>query len=703
MDEQESQEFSLEDILKEFGGGDPAEEVPEPEAPGEEPAAEVPTEEPAAEVPTEEPAAEAEEAPEEPETVTGDTVRMDDVTKKLGDTQRLDTRQLHALSQKAPEEAAGEPEAEAPEEPEAEEPEQEPFAPGWEPEYEQPMGEYVPPEPIVFHPHSRLKELKRKLVAGPEKRYYDLSELGLGRLQLAIVFGLIITLLSSLSLILYTVGAISQGQIRFMVYSQVLALLISALLGAYRLMDGVDDLFHGRFSLNTTLVFMFLICLADGILGLKDKRIPFCAAFCLETTMALWAEFQRRNTEMGQMDTMRKASRLDSVVKTENFHEGRPGFQRSQGEVEDFMDHYTAPSGPEKALSHYALAALIGSVAIGVAAGILHGYAFGVHAAAAALLAAVPATGFVTLTRPMAVLEKRLHRLGTVLCGWRGVLGMCGSACVPVGDADLFPGGSVKMNGVKFFGNRDRDQVIAYGTALIAAEGGGLTPVFDQLLDSNNGRHYPVENLRSYGNGGLGGEVNGEPVLVGVLSFMREIGVDMPEGTRVNQAVYVAIDGELCGVFAITYGKVRSSAAGLTTLCGYRRLTPVLTSRDFMLTESFLRSKFGVNTRRIEFPDRATRFALSGREPDPEAPALALTTQEGLAPMAFAITGARALRTASRLGVGMHMLAGILGLGIVGLLGILGSLELLSPVNLLLYELVWMIPGLLITEWTRSV
>ena len=71
--------------------------------------------------------------------------------------------------------------------------------------------------------------------------------------------------------------------------------------------------------------------------------------------------------------------------------------------------------------------------------------------------------------------------------------------------------------------------------------------------------------------------------------------------------------------------------------------------------------------------------------------------------MAFAITGARALRTASRLGVGMHMLAGILGLGIVGLLGILGSLELLSPVNLLLYELVWMIPGLLITEWTRSV
>jgi hypothetical protein len=37
------------------------------------------------------------------------------------------------------------------------------------------------------------------------------------------------------------------------------------------------------------------------------------------------------------------------------------------------------------------------------------------------------------------------------------------------------------------------------------------------------------------------------------------------------------------------------------------------------------------------------------------------------------------------------------------LLGLLGAEELLTPMNFLLYELLWMIPGLLITEWTRSV
>jgi hypothetical protein len=164
----------------------------------------------------------------------------------------------------------------------------------------------------------------------------------------------------------------------------------------------------------------------------------------------------------------------------------------------------------------------------------------------------------------------------------------------------------------------------------------------------------------------------------------------------------VAIDGELGGVFAVNYGKNRGSAMGLGALCGYRSLTPVLTCSDFMLTESFLRSKFGVNTRRIAFPAPEARKELSAKKPEAEMPALALTTGEGILGMAFAVTGARTLRTASVLGVALHMIAGILGLVIVALLAVVGAEELLTAENLMLFELLWMVPGLLITEWTRN-
>ena len=70
---------------------------------------------------------------------------------------------------------------------------------------------------------------------------------------------------------------------------------------------------------------------------------------------------------------------------------------------------------------------------------------------------------------------------------------------------------------------------------------------------------------------------------------------------------------------------------------------------------------------------------------------------------AYAVTGAKALRTATKLGVIIHLLGGILGLIIMLVLAILGNTELLTPTNILLYQLVWAIPGLLVTEWTRTV
>ena len=243
---------------------------------------------------------------------------------------------------------------------------------------------------------------------------------------------------------------------------------------------------------------------------------------------------------------------------------------------------------------------------------------------------------------------------------------------------------------------------MAYSTAVVKADGGGLTPLFEQMLTSRNGRRYKVENLRLYGDGGIGGEVCGEPVLVGMLGFLKDMGVEIPAGTMVNQAVYVAVDGELCGVFAVSATRTKAATSGLNTLCSYRNLQPVMATGDFLLTEEFLREKFGVNTRRVGFPNFQARTEMSKKEIEADMPVLALATRDGLAAYAYAVTGARALRTASRIGMIIHLIGGGLGLAIILLLALLNAGGLMTPVNMLLYQLVWMIPGLLITEWTRS-
>lgn len=621
---------------------------------------------------------------------------------ELGDTIRLDTIAAVVGSNEADKEPAPEPqETEVPPAPAEEK--AEPYSDQWEPEYEQPIGEYIPPQPIQFHPRSRLRELKRKLIAGPEKRYYELSELGLGKMQLGIFCSLLVVLLSSGATALYAAGLVGEHRMKLMVFSQFFAILLSAFLGRHQILSGISDLFHLRFSLNSTLVFTLAACCMDGLFCLRELRVPCCAAFCLQVLMAQWAAYHRRHTEMGQMDTLRRATHLDSLVPEDAYYDNCRGLLRGEGQVEDFMDTYMQRTAMEKTLSVYGLVALLVSIASGITAGILHSSpSFGVQVLAVSLLAAIPATAFISQTRPMAILQRRLHAVGAVLCGWQGIKAMCGRVAFPLDHEDLFPAGSCQLNGVKFYGSRDPDAVVAYTTALVNAGGGGLVPLFDYLLDSRNGRHYHAEMVHHY-HGGLGGEVMGESVLVGTSDFLKTMGVEIPQGTRVNQAVYAAIDGELCGLFAISYAKDKATAAGLGTLCGYRRLYPTLISNDFLLTESFLRSRFSINTRRMAFPERQVRQSLAEKAADPQRRAAALITGTGLAPFAYAVSGARMMRIAGVLGVVVHMLGGIVGLLMMLALAVLGVTWLLTPENMLLYTLVWMVPGLLFTEWTRSI
>ena len=688
--EKKIQEFDLEDILREFG------DHPEDTADNSNETESVTSVEPEASEAIPEPPAPSAPTPQ-PENmgdtrvlpkISEETIRFHAVAsapvepKPMDQTQRIVVPEVNGAS------ATKKPE---------------PFSGEWEPEYEQPMGKYVPPQPIPFKPKSRLRELKRKLIAGPEKRFYELSEQGVGKVQIAMILSLVVVLLSAGATVMYEMGMVPPDRMKLMIFGQFFAMLVSALLGAYQLMEGIGDLFRFRISLNTLLVITFGVCVADGVLCLQELRVPCCAAFSLQVTMSLWSAYHKRVTEMGQMDSLRKAVQLDRLSTVPDYFQGRSGIVRGEGQVEDFMDSYNQPTTPEIVISVYCVLSVLAAVAAGVVGNMNHGISAGIQAASVTMLAAAPASFFVSQSRPWALLQKRLHDLGTVLCGWRGVKGLSKKLVFPMGHEDLFPLGTSKMNGVKFYGGRDPDQVVAYTTALIEANGGGLLPLFEQLLESRNGSHYDAENLRAYDQGGIGGEVCGEPVLVGVLPFMKDMGVEIPEGIRVNQAVYVAIDGELCGLFAITYERDQRIAVALRTLCSYGGLQAVLVTEDFMLTESFVRGKFGVRTRRLVFPEPDVRQQLRKAVPEEDVTALALMTREGLAPMAFAVTGARVLRTACIWGAAIHILAGILGIAMMLILTWFGSLHLLTPANMFLYELVWLIPGLLITEWTRSV
>ena len=681
MDNNENtQVFDLEDILREFGEASsepvpeetPAEDLPPEETPPDVPGGDTEDDFPALLPELEEPAA---EEPEEPAAENAMPELTLDTPEQLPETPDEDV---------PAEDAASEPEK-APEDTRTDKPGSAETSGG---------------RPIAFR--SRLSELKRQLVAGPEKRYYDLTEIGLLKVHTAIFFSFLVVVLCAGGTALYGMGYVLPNRLKLMVFSQILAMMVCTVLGCYVLMDGIRDLFTGKFSLNSMLFLTLGACAADAVMCLREQRVPCCAAFCVEMLFALWNRSLRRTTEMGQMDTLRKANRLDGVVKQKDYHGSLPGILRTEGKLAHFMDNYEKRSGPEKALNIFALISVLACGGIAVMAGLRHGYSLAIQVFAASMLAAVPAGAFITHSRPAAILQRRLHMVGSVICGWQGVKTLCGKASFPLTDRDLFPQGSTKLNGVKFLEGWEPEEIIAYAASMMNVTGSGLDGVFAQLLKSRGGKPYTVTDPEIM-DLGVRGIVQGHTVILGTQELMTAAQVDIPEGTSVAQAVYCAVDGKLAAVFAITYNRTKSSAAGLVTLGSYRKIRPLLLTKDFLVDTGLIKSKFGVRTRRYDAPTRAERDTLENTPVSGELVAGALLTQAHLSAAAYAVSGARALRTALRLGTFLHIFAGVVGMLIMAALAYLGDLALLSPFNVLMYQLVWLIPALLFTEWTRTV
>ena len=202
--------------------------------------------------------------------------------------------------------------------------------------------------------------------------------------------------------------------------------------------------------------------------------------------------------------------------------------------------------------------------------------------------------------------------------------------------------------------------------------------------------------------GGVGAEIGPDSVLVGSLRFMQSMGVEMPAGTRVSQAVYVAINGCLAGVFAVHYEVSRSVAGGLNSLLFCRGVLPVITAGDFIITEPFLRSKFRVNTAKLKIPPFPARSELAQKTASEAARPCALLRQTQFSTLALAVTGAHALRTAVRWGILFDLLGGVMGMAIMAVLADLSAGGIMSLVNLTLFLLLWSIPGFLLSGWPKN-
>ena len=455
---------------------------------------------------------------------------------------------------------------------------------------------------------------------------------------------------------------------------------------------------------DTLTVLAALATLADACtmntLGDRNGSLPYSLVSVLALGLGLWGRYLKRLSLRTACRTAAAAKTPYLVTLDEEKWDARAAFAKWSGTTEGFGSQIQSDDGAVRVFRPMAalliLACLLFSAIASVGRGRAELFAW---CLSAMLCAAASLSGALAFALPFRILSRRLAGVGAALAGWEGIRRQEKGAGILLTDFDLFPPGSVALNGVKVFQDYPLDKVISVTATLIRDTGSGLDRTFHELLRSQGTVYRRAEELRCY-EGGASAIIRGEHVLVGSAAFMHMMEIHMPQGLNVKNAVFCAIEGELAGIFALSYALHATTRPALTALIG-NKISPILATRDFNLTPAMLRQRFKLPADRMEFPEQERRRALSDPRQSHDRPLVCILCREGIGPLSEAIVGAKRLCWATRFSSGLAAAGSVIGVLIAFYLTAQMAFSSLSVLSLLVFLLMWLVPTLLIAGWVN--
>lgn len=506
---------------------------------------------------------------------------------------------------------------------------------------------------------------------------------------------LVISFLMALFTIIYN----SAGHLPFRiasdpsVFSAILLFMQLAvmLLGIETLIRGAESIFRGEPGAETLILFSCIITYIAAFHYIRksdiDSGIPFCCVSAFSIAFAMLGDKLHFRAMAISLKTATATANPAGIISDYSTQIDRVIVKKRSQTVTGFYNNLVETDPAEMTYRYFAPFLIFASfffsiiTSIGEGRGVRFLYSFSAMAAASASFSSVLAFSF-----PFYRISRRARKLGAAIAGWSGADALHFSDGLRVTDDDIFPNGTLSLSGVKIFEEIRPEKAIRYTSSLVITSGSDLTKTFSDLLSNQQLAMVRVDDFECY-EGGIGGLIRGEKVLVGSAAFMNLKGIRVPQQLNMKNAIFTAINDELVAVFTVNYIPVGSVQNALISILKSRSKL-FFTVRDFNVTPLLIQQKFKVNTDNIEYLPVHDSYAISDEVTDDKIRTEAVLCREGLGPFAEAYIGARRLRSAVLISTIISIASAIAGVLLMFLLCWQGGFAALNPVSLLLYMLV---------------
>jgi hypothetical protein len=321
---------------------------------------------------------------------------------------------------------------------------------------------------------------------------------------------------------------------------------------------------------------------------------------------------------------------------------------------------------------------------------------YALSAFAAATCISVPMVNMLSVNLLLNRLAKIASRCGAMIVGYPAVEQFSNTNAVMVDAKELFPKGTVILNGIKTFGGQRIDDAIVDATALMCAVGGPLSDLFDQIIKSRRDMLPKIDNPVYEDNKGVTGWVSGRRILVGNRELMESHDIEPPSRdyeekyiSGGKKVVYLASGGDLVALFIVSYDSDRRRAMELRRMED-NGISLIVRTCDPNITPHLLAECFGLDEHCINvLPERLGKvFTEITALPQERSPALMATKGRPTAMMRM-LTACVRMRNNISIAVALQNVSVILGFALVAFLTCYSGLQHLSTSALLTYEIFW--------------
>ena len=332
----------------------------------------------------------------------------------------------------------------------------------------------------------------------------------------------------------------------------------------------------------------------------------------------------------------------------------------------------------------------------------------GVLAAACCVCTAV--MNMLAVNLPVSRLTRRLRRSGAMVASFEGIQRMSAVNAVLVDSEELFPSGTVVINGIKPLSESMLEDAVLDAGVLTQKVGGPLRGVFEQVLNEYEGELPEVTTAHFETGNGIVGMVDGKEVLIGSRALLVAHDVEMPDPamesrylTGNRQVVYVAEEGVACAMFILTYNADRKKKAEIQELEN-NGVALLVRTTDANLTPEFVSRMFGIDHSAVRVIGADTDEACDALLREPAGRVDAYTATKGRADSMMSIVSA-CIGEKKNIGfiVAMQNAAVIIGFILVAFLTFISGIQQVSTVTLLIYELFWVAAAVILPKLKQKI